>query len=75
MGKTLDQQLETPEFDKQNAKDVRDWRNYVPTRLQERWEQLGMEARLAIFIMADWAAQQREKWAGQDGKDHIYSGP
>jgi len=34
-----------------------DWRWYVPEILQNHWDELSLEARLGILVMAqDWAA-------------------
>lgn len=51
--------LDKPEFEK--AGRVHDWRNYVPSEIQEIWNELSTEAKMVASIIADDVAG-REEW-------------
>jgi hypothetical protein len=48
-----------PKFDK--ARKYHDWRNYVPQEIQKVWPDLGLEARVMVYIAAEHQAQS-ENW-------------
>lgn len=44
-----------------NTSKVHDWKNYVPQALVNVWGQLGIDARLAIYLIAEENAMS-EAW-------------
>lgn len=48
-----------PEWE--NAGRVNDWRNYIPEKLQEIWNDLSCDAKIIAYYMADEMAG-REEW-------------
>lgn len=39
---------------------VHDWRNYIPDEVAETWEEFPLEARLAMWMMAEKQASNEE---------------
>lgn len=51
--------IKDPEFEK--AGRVHDWRNYVPDKLKENWDELTEESRACIYLICDTVAGE-EHW-------------
>ena len=51
-------ELYNPQFEK--AGKVHDWRNYVPTKVQEIWKILSLRERIIVYIMARQQAFDEE---------------
>lgn len=50
--------VRSPEWDR--AHKCHDWRNHVPDKLVEVWDNLPAAARLAVYLMAEWDAHNEE---------------
>ena len=51
LDRTVFDQIASPRWDADDA--VKDWRLYVPIALQRLWGRLGLETRVAVFMVAE----------------------